>query len=216
VEWVVLDLGETLVDETSNWSRWAAYLELPTFTFFAAMGAAIATRRHHHAAFDYVRPGFDFTVEIARRDAAGLGWRLDAGDLYDDALPALEMLRDAGYRLAVMANQPIEVDSFMASLPVDRHATSDGWGVAKPDPAFFVRVSSELGVAADRIAYVGDRIDNDIVAAKAAGMTAVHIRRGPWGFIQSGWPEAALADARIDSLLELPGALRSLQATAEA
>jgi FMN phosphatase YigB (HAD superfamily) len=104
----------------------------------------------------------------------------------------------------------------MASLPVDRHATSDGWEIAKPDPAFFARVGSELGVAADRIAYVGDRIDNDIVPAKAAGMAAVHIRRGPWGFIQSGWPEAALADARIDSLLELPGALRSLAATTEA
>jgi FMN phosphatase YigB (HAD superfamily) len=216
VEWVVLDLGETLVDETSNWTRWASYLEFPTLTFFAAIGAAIGNRQHHHAAFDYIRPGFCFTAEVARRDAAGLGWQLDVADLYEDALPGLAALRDAGYRLAVMANQPIEVDAFMATLPVDRYATSDGWGVAKPNPAFFARVVAELGVAAERIAYVGDRIDNDVVPAKAAGMTAIHIRRGPWGIIQSGWPEAECADARIDGLLELPGVLRSLVDSHEA
>jgi FMN phosphatase YigB (HAD superfamily) len=210
VEWVVLDLGETLVDETSNWTRWASYLELPTLTFFAAIGAAIANRQHHHAAFDYVRPGFRFADEVARRDAAGLGWRIDLADLYDDALPALAALREAGYRLAVMANQPVEVDSFLATLPIDRYATSDGWGVSKPDPAFFTRVVAEVGVPAERIAYVGDRVDNDVVPAKAAGMTAIHIRRGPWGVIQSGWPEAERADARIESLLELPAVARSL------
>jgi FMN phosphatase YigB (HAD superfamily) len=210
VQWVVLDLGETLVDETSNWTRWASYLEFPTLTFFAAIGAAIANRQHHHAAFDYLRPGFSFAAEVARRDAAGLGWRLDHADLYDDALPALRALRAAGYRLAAMANQPVGVDSFMATLPIDRFATSDGWGVAKPDPAFFARIITELDVAAENIAYVGDRLDNDIVPAKAAGMTAIHIRRGPWGFIQSGWPEAGTADARIDGLLELPAVLHSL------
>jgi FMN phosphatase YigB (HAD superfamily) len=210
VEWVVLDLGETLVDETSNWTRWASYLDVPTLTFFAVIGAAIASRQPHHAAFDYIRPGFRFSDEVAHRDAAGMGWRLDVTDLYDDALPGLAVLREAGYRLAVMANQPVEVDSFMATLPVDRYATSDGWGASKPDPAFFARVIAELGVPAEHIAYVGDRVDNDVVPARAAGMTAIHIRRGPWGFIQSGWPEAELADARIDGLLELPGVLRSL------
>jgi FMN phosphatase YigB (HAD superfamily) len=210
VEWVVFDLGETLVDETSNWARWASYLDVPVLTFFAAIGAAIATRQPHHRAFDDVRPGFRFAEEVARRDAAGVGWQLDATDLYADALPALAALRAAGYRLAVMANQPLAVDSFLATLPIDRHATSEGWGVGKPDPAFFARVMTEVGVTAERIAYVGDRVDNDVVPAKAAGMTAIHIRRGPWGVIQSGWPEADRADARIDGLLELPGALRSL------
>jgi phosphoglycolate phosphatase-like HAD superfamily hydrolase len=38
-------------------------------------------------------------------------------------------------------------------------------------------------------------------------MTAIHLRRGPWGVIQAEWPEAAQADARIESLLELLGVL---------
>jgi FMN phosphatase YigB (HAD superfamily) len=210
LEWIVFDVGETLVDETSNWARWAAYLEVSTLTFFAAIGAAIATRQPHHHAFNYLRPGFNFADEVTRRDAAGLGWHIDGCDLYDDALPVLATLRDEGYRLAVMANQPADVTSFLATLPVDRYATSEGWGVSKPDPAFFDRVLTEIGAPADHVAYIGDRIDNDVIPAKAAGMTAIHLRRGPWGFIQSGWPEAERADAHIDGLMELPAALRAL------
>jgi FMN phosphatase YigB (HAD superfamily) len=143
-------------------------------------------------------------------DAAGLGWQFGPSDLYDDALPALAALREAGYRLAVMANQPATVSTFMATLPVDHCATSEGWAVSKPDPDFFERVIAELGLPAESIAYVGDRIDNDVIPAKAAGMTAIHLRRGPWGVIQAEWPEAAQADARIESLLELLGVAERL------
>ena len=50
---------------------------------------------------------------------------------------------------------------------------------------------------------MGDRVDNDVGPAIAAGMVAVHIRRGPWGYLQEP-PDAAI---RITSLDELPGAL---------
>jgi FMN phosphatase YigB (HAD superfamily) len=50
---------------------------------------------------------------------------------------------------------------------------------------------------------VGDRVDNDIVPVLAAGMVAVHIRRGPWGHLHDA-PPAAI---RIRSLDELPAAL---------
>ena len=52
------------------------------------------------------------------------------------------------------------------------------------------------------IAYVGDRVDNDVVPALAAGMTAVHIRRGAWSH-QEPPPQAI----RIHSLDELPAVL---------
>ena len=61
----------------------------------------------------------------------------------------------------------------------------------------------QAGVGAEEIAYVGDRIDNDVVPAADAGMVAVHIRRGPWGYGQADWPEAARATAHIDSLDDL-------------
>ncbi len=210
VDWVVLDLGETLVDETRSWAEWAAWFGVPTLTFFAVLGAVIAERRPHTDAFAVLRPGCDVADEVRRKTAAGFGWSVTADDLYPDALSTLRELRRRGYRLAVMANQPIEVEAFLQSLPVDRVATSASWGVAKPEPAFFARVAAELGSPADRIAYVGDRVDNDVLPARAAGMTAVHLRRGPWGVIHSTWPEAAQADLGIVELGALPDALETL------
>jgi len=84
-----------------------------------------------------------------------------------------------------------------------------GCGEARPGVLPLRRVGR--GLPTEEIAYVGDRVDNDVLPAKAAGMTAVFVRRGPWGYVHAGWPEAARADARIDSLADLPDALRSLR-----
>lgn len=208
LEWLVFDLGETLVDETENWGRWADYLGVPRLTFFAVLGSVIAGRRPHVDVFGYFRPGFDLEAEIVKKLAAGYPWTFEESDLYPDALPALLGLKQSGYRLAVVGNQTASASRFMERLPVELTATSDEWGVAKPDPAFFARMEHELGAPADRIAYVGDRIDNDVLPARRAGMVAVHLRRGPWGIIQAGWPEAAEADIRLDSLADLGTALR--------
>jgi FMN phosphatase YigB (HAD superfamily) len=79
--------------------------------------------------------------------------------------------------------------------------------VRKPDRAFFERVSELVGAPPSRVAYVGDRVDNDVLPAAAAGMVAVHVRRGPWGRLQRTPAEAALV---LDDLASLPDALASL------
>jgi FMN phosphatase YigB (HAD superfamily) len=81
--------------------------------------------------------------------------------------------------------------------------SSGSWGVAKPASAFFDRVVSTLELAPAEIAYVGDRVDNDVVPALAAGIVAVHVRRGPWGYLHEPPPEAI----RVSRLGELPEAL---------
>ena len=50
-------------------------------------------------------------------------------------------------------------------------------------------------------------MDFDVRPARAAGLVAIHIQRGPWGRLQHGSEEANL---RVESLAELPTALRSL------
>ena len=42
---------------------------------------------------------------------------------------------------------------------------------------------------AAEIAYVSDRVDNDVLLAKEAGIAAIFLRRGRWGVIQAAWPE---------------------------
>ena len=81
---------------------------------------------------------------------------------------------------------------------------SDEMGVAKPEAAFFERALELMRVEEPgSVAYVGDRVDNDVVPSRAAGMHAVWIRRGPWGVIQE-LPEEARADTMVvASLSEL-------------
>ncbi len=203
---VVFDVGETLVDETRAWSIWADHLGVPRLTLFAALGASIAAGDHHQEPMRLFRPGIDMDAESAAMRAAGSSWHASAEDLYPDALPCLRELSGLGYRLGVAANQPAEVaDVFRTlGLELDLVGMSAAWDLHKPDPAFFTRIADELGLPPASIAYVGDRVDNDVRPAKRAGMLAVFLRRGPWGWIQSGRADPLEADIVLGSLAELP------------
>jgi len=204
------DVGETLVDETRAWSEWADWLGIPRLTFLAVCGAVVAGGgSDHRAPFRIFRPEFDLERETEDRRRAGMPDTILPGDLYPDAISTLEALRDAGYTLAVAGNQPADAMDALRrlELPVDLLAVSAEWGVHKPNPAFFARLAAELALEPHEVAYVGDRLDNDVRPAAAAGLVAVFIRRGPWAWIQSGDadpPEAALT---ITSLGELSAAL---------
>ncbi len=186
---VVFDVGETLVDETNMWTRVAEAGGVTPFTLMAGLGATIALGRHHD----------DVWGLLGIEHPPG-SWTLD--DWYPDALPCIARLRAAGYRVCASGNTPSFVEEDLRGY-VDAVGSSETWGVHKPDPAFFARVVELAGVEAGMIAYVGDRADNDVGPAIAAGMVGVHIRRGPWGHLQEP-PAGAI---RITSLDELPGAL---------
>jgi HAD superfamily hydrolase (TIGR01549 family) len=123
-------------------------------------------------------------------------------DFYPDALPTLGALRRRGLRVGAVGNTLTDAEDILRDH-VDLVGSSARWGVEKPSPAFFQRVVSECNAAPEEIAYVGDRVDNDVEPALAAGMVAVHVRRGPWGHLHEP-PPAAL---RVSSLDELPDVL---------
>lgn len=209
---VVFDVGETLVDETRHWGDWADWLGVTRFAFFAAFGAVVERGWHHRRVFELVRPGIDLEAEQARRAAAGWRYTLEPTDFYPDALPCLRALRAAGLKVGIAGNQPEAAETSLAALgvPADFVASSARWGVEKPDPAFFAKVAEAAGEPPGAIAYVGDRLDNDVMPAKAAGMTAAFIRRGPWGLIHAASPEAGRADLRVDGLDGLASLLTGL------
>ncbi len=200
--WVCLDVGETLIDETRVWSIWADELRVPRLTFLAALGAVIARGGQHRDVFAEFGVD-DWLMRMPAVESAYGGFQ--ARDLYPDALPALDALRSAGYRLAIIANQPQTRAAELRALGVEADvvAMSAAMGVAKPDPAFFAQALELMaGADAGRVAYVGDRIDNDVLPASSAGMRAVWIRRGPWGVIQRQ-PETPRPALVVDSLSEL-------------
>ena len=198
-------MGETLIDETRIWQLWADAYAIPRLTFFAVIGAVILAGEDHQNVFD--RFGLaDWRERGVAVEAAYGGFRDE--DLYPDARRSLAALADAGYRVAVLANQPDTRTAELRALGIEPvvMAMSGEMGVSKPNPAFFARALELLGNPdpAD-VAYVGDRIDNDVLPSAAAGMRPVWIRRGPWGQLQTDSAGAALAT--IDSLDELVGCL---------
>jgi HAD superfamily hydrolase (TIGR01549 family) len=210
---VVFDVGETIVDETRAWSAWADWLGIPRLTFMAVCGAVIARGiPDYREPFRIFRPGLDLHEELRKREAAGVGDALTIDDLYPDAIDCLRAVHAAGYRIGVVGNQPVRAEAALSALglPIDLMASSASWGVEKPDPRFFERIATELDLPVADIAYVGDRVDNDVRPAAAAGMRAIFIRRGPWAWIQAPADDPHEASLTVNSLEELPAALTRL------
>ena len=185
----VFDVGETLVDETGMWERAADAAGVPRFTLMGVLGGLAARGEHHSRAWELL--GVEHPAST---------W--EPSDFYPDALPCLDALRSQGFLVGAVGNTPAETEELLRDH-VDLIGSSERWGIEKPAPEFFERIVEESGFAADEIAYVGDRVDNDIRPAIDAGMVAVHIRRGPWGHLFDAPPRAI----RIRSLAELPEAV---------
>ncbi len=198
----MLDVGETLIDETRVWSLWADMLGVPRLTFMAAFGSLIARGSEFRDIFEMFGLA-DWRTRWPEHEVIYGGFQ--AQDLYPDAIPAIAALRGKGYRVAVIGNQPAIRSDQLRSLGVDAEviAMSEAMGISKPAPAFFDRALELIGSPDPAsVAYVGDRIENDVVPSAAAGMRAVWIRRGPWGVIQrlhDGFTPAL----QVDSLAEL-------------
>jgi HAD superfamily hydrolase (TIGR01549 family) len=199
--WVCLDVGETLVNESRIWTCWAEALGESPFTFMAAMGAVLARGGDFRDTFKFM--GYDDWESLRPQVMAAFGG-FEERDLYVDAKPTLDALRAAGFRLAIVANQPANRTDELRFLGVraDVMAMSEEMGVHKPDPAFFKQALELMGnPAPGLVAYVGDRLDNDVGPAAAAGMKPIWLRRGPWAAITTDTPPAGTLV--VDSLVEL-------------
>ncbi|MFF4039156.1 HAD family hydrolase [Streptomyces sp. NPDC001816] len=210
---VVFDVGECLVDETREYSAWADWLGVARHTFHAVFGAVIAQGRDYREVFQEFRPGFNLNEERERRSASGQPETFGEEDLYEDVRPALTRLRADGVWLGIAGNQTIRAGTILQELfadEVDLIGTSDDWGASKPDPTFFHRVAEVVPFSKDEILYVGDRIDNDIRPAAAAGMCTALVHRGPWATTQWRSAEAErLPTFRVESLGELSGLIKT-------
>lgn len=207
---VFFDVGEVLIDESTEYGTWADWLGVPRHTFSAMFGAVIARGEDYRQVFQHFRPGFDLTEERKRRLEAGQGEFFNGRDLYPDARPCLQTLRDLGYFVGVAGNQTARAGRLLHELhlPVDLIATSDDWGAEKPSVGFFEKLVSVAGLPAEQILYVGDRLDNDILPALEAGLQVAHLRRGPWGYQHVDHEEMARVHVRLNSLSELADVLR--------
>jgi putative hydrolase of the HAD superfamily len=114
-------------------------------------------------------------------------------ELYEDALPTLDALRERGLKLGLLSNSARDLDEFVGhhGLTVDAVLTSRSHGKTKPHEAIFRHILELLGVAPADAVMVGDTIEDDVEGATAVGMRAVLVDR------ESRYPdETSIADLR--------------------
>jgi putative hydrolase of the HAD superfamily len=125
----------------------------------------------------------------------------------------LRRLRGRGLKLAIVANQVETARERLARAGIgglfDYQGLSVLTGLRKPDPRAFRVAAEALDVSPGACIVVGDRIDNDIVPAKALGMAAIQLRSGRHRRQQPRSP-AETPDAVVTDVLELEEAITSL------
>ena len=123
--------------------------------------------------------------------------------VFEDVVPMLRRLRDAGLRLGVISNFEEWLERLLDQLEVreyfDVRVISGVEGMEKPDPRIFELAMSRAGVDAGSSVHVGDSPTFDVEPAAALGMLPVLIDR------RERFPDAP--GTRITSMQELPGVL---------
>jgi putative hydrolase of the HAD superfamily len=121
-------------------------------------------------------------------------------ELYDDALPVLDALRERGLKIGLLSNSSRDLDEFVAhhGIAADAVLTSHVHGKTKPHRTIFRAMLERLEVPAAEAVMVGDTIEDDIEGALAVGMRAVLLDR------EGRYPNV---EGRLDDLRELPAAL---------
>ena len=198
VKWIFFDIGSTLIDEAEAYDHRAREMIAGTNITFQE--------------FDDMRIALDRQVYDGNSAAVkhfGLTktpWHSEDEAPYSDAQSTLKALRSKGYNLGIIANQKLgtaeRLENWGLRQYFDVIAASAELGCAKPDKEIFEKALELAGCAAQESVMIGDRLDNDIIPAKAVGMKTVWVRNGLAKYQDTGLGES-VADYQIGSLSEL-------------
>ncbi len=197
-KWIFFDVGSTLVDETEAYDHRARDMVEGTNLTFSEFDKV----RH-----DFARMGLDGNSEAIRHfDLRKTPWHSEDEKLFPDAYDALTDLNKKGYRLGIIANQNSGLEKRLEAWGIRKFfrviISSAEAGCAKPDRAIFELALKTAGCKAEESVMVGDRLDNDMVPAKALGMKTVWVRTG-LSKVQSLELGEGICDIQIESLMEL-------------
>jgi putative hydrolase of the HAD superfamily len=122
---------------------------------------------------------------------------------YPEVHGVLDTLRQRGVPLAVCSNWDWDLLPALEEVGVLKRVdvvVSSAWaGARKPHPRIFEATLSKVGVEAADALFVGDTWGPDVVGPRAAGMTALYLRR------PGRWPDdAAPADPGAEGVPDAP------------
>jgi HAD superfamily hydrolase (TIGR01509 family) len=170
-------------------AEWAARVRLDTDVL--AQASSTESRDTHLRYLRYILEGVGVADEstIDAVDAWRRAYNLPVG-LWNtadpDAAAALDAVRAAGVRSAVISNSNGTIRSLMTRLGLidrlDFVIDSGEEGVEKPDPRIFQIALARAGVKPEETAYIGDLYSIDVRGARRAGLRPVLLDPGRcWG-----------------------------------
>ena len=139
-------------------------------------------------------------------------WRQATGrrDPLPESKAVLIELFRRGYRLGLVSNttSSSEVPQLLQSLEIsglfETVILSGVFGKRKGDPAILLEAARRMGLNAEHCAYIGDRPNRDVVAARQAGFAQVILLRNPFHPERQVISDPSMApDAFVDNLTEL-------------
>jgi len=136
----------------------------------------------------------EFLKQLAREAGYGSKTVSEAGfevfyearqqvSFYDDVLPCLQRLQSR-YRLGAISNGNANVDKVGLGHLIEHSVSASELKVAKPDKLIFHDLVERFGVPANRVLYVGDHPEYDVVGPQKAGLQAILINRD-----NNAWPQ---------------------------
>ena len=189
----------------------------------APVATAAHLRRHHPGARCFVLNSGDLSedlegIDVVRGDVddgpvdvvvvGGAGLNFTHTQLNRafrhllDGAAFVAMHRNLYWRTA--AGMELDTGAYVAALEESSGLTPVVLG--KPSPEFFVACLDELGLAADRVAMVGDDVENDVAAAQRCGLRGVLVRTGK--FRSEALDRAsATPEHVVDSFADVPSLL---------
>lgn len=173
VKWLFFDVGSTLVDETAAYThRFRDIAEQACVPYELVLETALQFFKEN-------KPG---DKEAAKHFGVSLPkWHSEDEMLYPDAKDCLAGLKQT-YKIGIIANQLPGTAARLAQhgiFPfIDLVVASAEEGFAKPDPSIFEIALERSGCKPEESIMIGDRIDNDILPAKALGMHTIWVKQG--------------------------------------
>lgn len=198
IKWIFFDIGSTLVDETEAYDHRVREM---------IAGTSITFKEFDDVRIALARQGLDGnSAAIKHFGLTKTPWHSEDEVPYSDAHSTLSVLVDKGYKLGIIANQKLGTAERLTSWGLRQYfdviAASAEIGYAKPDREIFEKAFELAGCTATESVMVGDRLDNDIIPAKAIGMKTVWIKNGLAQYQDAVLGEG-VTDYQIGSLSEL-------------
>lgn len=120
--------------------------------------------------------------------------------LFEDVLPALEVLKKRGITMGLISNLRRDMDGLCKRLGLDAYldfcVTSVEAGAEKPHPPIFQAALKRAHASPSEAVHVGDQHQADVEGATAVGIVPILLDR-------EGWYEQVNDCTRISSLSEL-------------